>query len=65
MGNMRDTNMLNTRTSLPYHGPFPEKITDGFMACKVLSAGARADARDNLVEINKTNSRVRWRVVPN
>ena len=35
------------------------------MARKMLSAGARADARNNLVEIIETNCRVRWHVVPN
>ena len=65
MCDMRYASTLNFKTSLPHH-PLPqEKITDRFMARKTLSAGACADARNNLVETIETGCRVRWHVVPN
>ena len=65
MGDMRDASTLNLKTSLPHSPLSQEKITDRFIARKMLSAGARADARNNLVEIIKTNCRRRWHVVLN
>ena len=65
MYDMRDASTLNFKTSLPHHSLSQEKITNIFMARKMLSAGARADARNNLVETIETNCRVRWHVVPN
>ena len=65
MCDMRDASTLNLKTSLPHHALSQERITDRFMARKMLSAGARADARNNLVEIIETNCSVRWHVVPN
>ena len=54
MCDMRYATTLNFKTSLPHHPLSEEKITDKFMARKMLSAGARADARKNLVEIIET-----------
>ena len=64
MCEMRNASTLNFKTSLPYHPLSQQKITDRFMAHKMLSAGARADAWNNLVEIIETNCLVRWHVVP-
>ena len=62
----RDAGMLDAKTSLPYHALSPKRIPDEFIACKVRSADARADAKNNLVEIIKTNRRIHWQhVVPN
>ena len=60
---MRDAGTLNFKTSLPHHPLSQEKITDRFMARKMLSAGARADARNNIVDIIETNCRGLWHVV--
>ena len=60
-----DASTLNFKTSLPHHALSQGKITDKFMASKMLSAGARVDARNNLVGVIETNCRVRWHVVPN
>ena len=57
MCGMRDASTLNFKTSLPHHPLSQETITDRFMARKMLSAGARADARNNLVELIETNCR--------
>ena len=65
MCDMRDGSIRNFKTSLPHHALSQEKTTDRFMTRKMLSAGACADARNNLVEIIETNCRVRWHVVPN
>ena len=65
MCDMRDASTLNFKTSLPHHPLSQEKNTDMFTARKMLSAGARADARNNLVEIIGTNCRGHWHVVPN
>ena len=64
MCDMRDASTLNFKKSLPHHPFTQEKITDRFMARKMPSAGARADARNNLVEIIETNCRGHWHVVP-
>ena len=65
MCNMRGASAPNLNTSLLRSPLSQEKITDKFMASKMLSAGARADARNNLVEIIETNCRGLWYVVPN
>ena len=65
MCNTRDPSTLNFKTSLPQHAPSQGKITDKFMASKMLSAGARDDVRNNLIETIETNCRVRWHVIPN
>ena len=65
MCDMRDAGTLNFKTSLQHHPLSQEKITDRFMARKMLSAGPRADARNNFVEIIRTNCRGHWHVVPN
>ena len=64
MCDMRDASTLDFKTSLPHH-PLSQEKPQMFMARKMLSAGARADARNNLVEIIETNCRVRWHLVPN
>ena len=65
MFDMRHPITLNFKASLTHNPLSQEKITDKFMARKMLSAGARADARNNLFEIIETNCRGHWHVVPN
>ena len=65
MCGMRDASTLHFKTSLPHHPLSPEKNTDRFMARKMLSAAARADARNILVELIETNCHGHWHVVPN
>ena len=60
MCGMRHASALNFKTSLPHHALFQERITDRFMARKMLSAGAGADARNKIVEIIKTNCHGHW-----